>query len=70
MSAALSQRQLDVLACMVAGLNGPQTARALGIGPETVRTHQRFIYARLGVVSGLEAVAVAVERGLVAEVSR
>lgn len=70
MSTALSQRQLDVLACMVAGLNGPQTAERLGIGRATVRTHQRFIYAHLGVTSGLEAVTVAVERGLVDEVAR
>lgn len=70
MSTALSQRQLEVLSCMVAGLNGPQTAARLGIGRETVRTHQRFIYAHLGVTTGLEAVVVAVERGLVEEAQR
>ncbi|MEV0056743.1 response regulator transcription factor [Saccharopolyspora shandongensis] len=61
---ALSDRERDVLAGMVAGKRGAQIAGELLISTETVRTHTRSILAKLRVHSQLEAVSVARAAGL------
>ena len=44
-------------------LSGPEIARALFISPNTLRTHTKHVFTKLGVSSRREAVARARERG-------
>lgn len=60
----LTHRELDVLRCMVAGLDQSAIAERLFLSPNTVRTHRRRTLAKLGVHSSLEAVFVARRAGL------
>jgi LuxR family maltose regulon positive regulatory protein len=55
----LSDRELDVLRLLGTDLNGPEIARELVVSLNTVRTHQKHIYSKLG-VNGRRA---AVRRG-------
>jgi len=45
----LSERELDVLRLLGTDLNGPEIARELMVSLNTMRTHQKNIYAKLGV---------------------
>lgn len=60
----LTDRELDVLRCMVAGLDQSAIAARLFLSPNTVRTHRRRTLAKLGVHTSLEAVFVARRAGL------
>ena len=60
----LSAREFDVLQCLVDGKGRDATARALFVSSNTVRTHTQRVFAKLGVHSSLEAVAVAMSAGL------
>ncbi len=53
---ALSERELDVLRLLASDLDGPQIARALVVSVNTVRTHTKNIYAKLGVTNRRAAV--------------
>ena len=52
----LSDRELDVLRLLSSDLDGPDIARALSVSLNTMRTHTRNIYAKLGVTSRRAAV--------------
>lgn len=56
-TASLTTRQRQLTSLLAEGFSNPQIARTLGITPDTVRTHLQQIYARLGVASRGEAVA-------------
>jgi LuxR family maltose regulon positive regulatory protein len=60
----LSDRELDVLRLLASELNGPEIARHLVVSLNTVRTHTKNIYAKLGVGSRRAAVRRAEELGL------
>jgi LuxR family maltose regulon positive regulatory protein len=60
----LSDRELDVLRLLGSDLGGPEIARELVISLNTLRTHTKNVYAKLGVTSRREAVRRAVELGL------
>jgi LuxR family transcriptional regulator, maltose regulon positive regulatory protein len=60
----LSTRELDVLRLLASDLDGPSIARELVVSLNTVRTHTKNIYAKLGVNSRREAVTRAGELGL------
>ncbi len=60
----LSERELDVLRLLATDLDGPDIARHLFISLNTVRTHTKNIYAKLGVNSRRAAVTRAGELGL------
>jgi DNA-binding NarL/FixJ family response regulator len=60
----LSAREFDVLQCLVDGKGRDATARTLFVSSNTVRTHTQRVFAKLGVHSSLEAVAVAMSAGL------
>ena len=66
----LTDRESQVLQCMVDGLSRPQIAIRLGLSANTVRTHTQNLIAKLGVHSTLEAVALALRHGLRASSSR
>jgi DNA-binding NarL/FixJ family response regulator len=61
----LSVRELEVLRLLVAGASTKALAAQLGLSENTVKTHISRIFAKLGVQSRAEAVAVALQRGLV-----
>lgn len=52
----LTQREAEVLPLLQQGRSNPQIALALQVGVETVRTHARNIYRKLGVSSRRELV--------------
>jgi LuxR family maltose regulon positive regulatory protein len=52
----LSERELDVLRLLGTDLDGPAIARRLVVSLNTLRTHTRNIYAKLGVNNRREAV--------------
>jgi LuxR family maltose regulon positive regulatory protein len=54
--APLSERELEVLRLLGSDLDGPAIARELVVSLNTLRTHTRNIYAKLGVNSRREAV--------------
>jgi LuxR family maltose regulon positive regulatory protein len=62
----LSERELDVLRLLATDLDGPDIARALFVSLNTMRTHTKNIYAKLGVTSRRGAVARAHELELLA----
>ncbi|MCO5208005.1 MAG: LuxR C-terminal-related transcriptional regulator, partial [Anaerolineae bacterium] len=53
----LSERELEVLALLITHLTGPEIARRLHISHNTLKTHIRNIYGKLGVHSRTAAVA-------------
>jgi LuxR family maltose regulon positive regulatory protein len=52
----LSERELDVLRLLGGDLGGPEIARQLSVSLNTLRTHTKNIYAKLGVTSRRGAV--------------
>jgi LuxR family transcriptional regulator, maltose regulon positive regulatory protein len=60
----LSQRELDVLRLLGTDLGGPEIARELVVSLNTVRTHTKNIYAKLGVNNRRAAVRLAQELDL------
>ena len=60
----LSDRELGVLRLLASELSGPDIARHLFVSLNTVRTHTKNIYAKLGVGNRREAVRRADELGL------
>ncbi|NMR20970.1 LuxR C-terminal-related transcriptional regulator [Cellulomonas fimi] len=61
----LSARELEVLRLLATDLDGPDIARRLVVSLNTVRTHTKNIYAKLGVNSRRAAVRRSHELGLV-----
>jgi len=62
---ALTERERDVLKCMVAGQNNNEIAEELVISLGTVKFHISNIFQKLGIDSRVEAVKLAIERKLV-----
>jgi LuxR family transcriptional regulator, maltose regulon positive regulatory protein len=61
----LSDRELDVLRLLGSDLGGPEIARELSVSLNTLRTHTKNIYAKLGVTSRRDAVRQARDLNLV-----
>jgi len=61
----LTEREQEVLRCLVNGNSYKQTAGELGVSIDTVRTHIRRLYKKLQVHSVAEAVSRAIREGLV-----
>jgi len=61
----LTDRERDVLICMVDGLNNNEIAKRLTISLGTVKFHLSNIFHKLGVDSRVEAVKAAIEQKLV-----
>jgi LuxR family maltose regulon positive regulatory protein len=60
----LSERELQVLRLLGSELSGPEMARALFISQNTLRSHTKHIFTKLGVTSRRSAVRRAHELGL------
>ena len=63
--ADLSDREREVLALMVEGLNNPEIAGRLVLSRGTVKSHVSSILSKLGVASRTEAVSLALQNHLV-----
>ncbi len=61
----LSAREVDVLHLLVAGATNKAIAQQLILSENTIKSHISHIFDKLGVQSRAEAVAVALQRGLV-----
>lgn len=61
----LSQREVEVLQHMVYGDSNRAIALTLHVSENTIKTHISHIFAKLGCQSRAEAVAIALQRGLV-----
>lgn len=61
----LSPRELGVLGLLVQGQSNKDIARELRIAPETVKSHLKNIFSKLGVVRRAQAVSRALSLGLV-----
>lgn len=61
---AMPKRKREILEMLSRGLSYEQIGDGLGISVNTVRTHVKEIYERLGASTKVEAVMAAVERGL------
>ncbi len=66
----LSERELDVLTLLVSGATNKSIAAELGISENTIKTHLSHIFDKLAVQSRAEAVAAALQRGLVSPSER
>ncbi|MDR0341879.1 MAG: response regulator transcription factor [Nocardiopsaceae bacterium] len=60
----LTQRESEVLSLQVAGLSNRAIAARLVVSEETVKTHSRGIYRKLGVADRAGAVAAALREGV------
>jgi ATP/maltotriose-dependent transcriptional regulator MalT len=62
----LSYRESEVLALLARGLSNRLVAAELVLGEETIKTHLRSIYRKLGVNDRAQAVATALRQGICA----
>ncbi len=62
---ALSPRETDILHLIAHGLSNKEIARRLDIGPETVKSHLKSVFTKLGVERRSQAVSRAQTLGLV-----
>jgi LuxR family maltose regulon positive regulatory protein len=61
----LSPRETDILKLIAQGLSNKEIARSLYIGPETVKSHLKSVFGKLGVERRAQAVSRAQSLGLV-----
>ena len=61
----VSAREFDVLQLLARGQSNHDIARALFVSEATVKGHLNSLFAKLNVQSRLEAIAVAIRRGLI-----
>jgi DNA-binding NarL/FixJ family response regulator len=65
LSAALSARELEVLALIVKGHGNKQIAFDLGIAEHTVKNHVKSILSKLDVEDRTQAATAAIQRGII-----
>ena len=63
----LTERERDVLALMIEGLNNTQIAGKLTVSPSTIKSHVSNILSKLGVASRTEAVTLALRNRIIPE---
>ena len=62
---ALSSRELSILRMIAHGMSNKRIAQSLGIAPETVKSHAKKIFLKLGARTRVEAVSRATSLGLI-----
>jgi DNA-binding NarL/FixJ family response regulator len=63
--ASLTPRERDVLHALGAGLGDREIAQHLSVATETIHTHMTSVMRKLGVKSRMQALIVAIKRGIV-----
>lgn len=63
--ATLTERELEVLSGMCEGQSNAEIGRALFLSEDTVKTHARRLFRKLGAADRAHAVAISLRRGLV-----
>lgn len=61
----LTDRELDVLALMIEGLNNTEIAEKLFVSPSTIKSHVSHILGKLDVTSRTEAAALAIRHNII-----
>lgn len=61
----IRERELEVLRCLAAGMSNPEIAESLFLSANTVKTHVRHLYEKLGVQRRSDALRRARELGLI-----
>ncbi len=61
----LTEREREVLALMIEGLNNTQIAGRLTVSPSTIKSHVSSVLSKLGVASRTEAVSLALRNHIV-----
>jgi NarL family two-component system response regulator YdfI len=61
----LSPREIEILQQVALGATSKEIATKLGIGERTVNWHLAKVFSKLGAASRAEAVAIAMEQGIV-----
>ena len=61
----LTDREREVLTLMARGLSVAETAQQLGLTAQTVKNHRANLFRKLGARNGMEAVFLALRRGLI-----
>ncbi|MGZ8612542.1 MAG: response regulator transcription factor [Actinomycetota bacterium] len=64
----LTPRELEILSMMAVGSDPASITAALGMSPNTLRTHMQNVLTKLGVHSKMEALVLAIRHGKVATV--
>jgi DNA-binding NarL/FixJ family response regulator len=64
----LTPRELEILSLMAAGRSPEEIATALGMSPNTLRTHTQNVLTKLRVHSKMEALVLAIRHGKVATI--
>jgi DNA-binding NarL/FixJ family response regulator len=64
-SVDLSERQFEILSYVAKGLNNREIAELMHVSRDCIKAHLKTIFAKLGVASRSEAVALAVNRSMV-----
>lgn len=62
----ISARELEVLHALARGLANKEIARALGVSPNTVKTHLARLFEKLAAANRTQAIAKARELGILA----
>ena len=65
LSETLSPRERDILGLIAKGQSNKEVARALGVAPETIKSHLKNIFGKLSVERRAQAVARARSLGLI-----
>ncbi|GHG97408.1 response regulator transcription factor [Amycolatopsis roodepoortensis] len=60
----LTPRELQILLLIAAGLENPEIARSLHVSVDTVKTHARSLFRKLGARGRANAVHIAHQRGI------
>lgn len=61
----LTPREIGVLECVAEGMSNKEVAARFGISEETVKTHLKHLYDKLGVADRAQAVAVALRQQVI-----
>jgi DNA-binding CsgD family transcriptional regulator len=61
----LTDREIEILGLAAAGLTNARIGARLGLTENTVKTHFKRAFARLGVQDRAHAVAIAIRRGII-----
>ena len=62
---ALSQRELQILECLVDGKSNQQIAESVNLSLDTIKSHLKNVYQKLGVSKRSQAISAALKAGLV-----